>query len=117
MRRFSMTVPTVAFDVSTSGDTPTTVAVSWMVARSSAKFTRRTCCTRSSRSRTPVLKPSSSALTLYAPGGSAGKSKSPAELVTVVRVALVAVFTTVTVAPGSRAPVPSLTSPEMVPST
>ena len=116
MRRFSMTVPTVAFEVSTSGDTPTTVALSWMVASSSAKLTRKTCCTRNSRSRTPVLKPSSSAVTLYAPGGSAGKSNSPAELVTVVRVALVALFTTVTDAPGSKAPLPSLTSPEIVPS-
>ena len=116
MRRFSMTVPTVAFEVSTSGDTPTTVALSSRVASSSAKLTRKTCCTRNSMSRVPVLKPSSSVLTLYAPGGSAGKSKRPAELVTVVRVALVALFTTVTVAPGSRAPVPSLTSPEIVPS-
>jgi hypothetical protein len=37
-------------------------------------------------------------------------------LVEVVRVALVALFTTVTVTPGTTAPVESFTSPVMVPS-
>ena len=54
MRRFSMTVPTVAFEVSTSGETPTTVAISARVPSSSAKLMRTVCCTRNSMSRVPV---------------------------------------------------------------
>src|SRR5262249_33273823 len=49
------------------------------------------------------------------PGGSAGKSKRPTSLVVVVRVALVALFVTVTVTPGITAPVESFTSPVIVP--
>src|SRR5258708_67327 len=43
-------------------------------------------------------------------------SYRPTALLTVVRVALVALFTTVTVTPGITPPVESLTSPVMVPS-
>ena len=104
MRLFSMTVPMVAFEVSTSGDTPVTVAVSARVPNSSAKLTRTVCCTCNSTSRVAVLKPSSSLFTVYTPGGNAGKSNRPTSLLEVVRVALVALFTTVTVAPGTTAP-------------
>src|SRR6266852_5795441 len=116
MRLFSMTVPMVAFEVSTSGETPVTVACSEIVPNSSVKLTRAVCCTCNSRSRLAVLKPSSSLFTVYAPGGSAGKSNRPTSLLVVVRVALVALFTTVTVAPGTTRPLESLTSPVMVPS-
>src|SRR5439155_2816481 len=116
MRRFSMTVPTVAFDVSTSGDTPVTVVCSEMVPNSSEKFTASVCCTCSTTSRVAVLNPSSSVFTVYVPGGNAGKSNRPTSLLDVVRVALVALFTTVTVAPGITAPVESFTSPVIVPS-
>jgi hypothetical protein len=64
MRRFSMTVPMVAFVVSTSGETPVTVAISEMVPNSSVKLTRAVCCTCSSRSRLTALKPSSSLFTV-----------------------------------------------------
>src|SRR5712692_5041334 len=111
-----MTVPMVAFWVSTSGETPVTVAVSEIVPNSSVKLTRAVCCTCNSTSRVAVLKPSSSLFTVYAPGGNAGKSNRPTSLLTVVRVALVALFTTVTVAPGITALVESRTSPVMVPS-
>ena len=116
MRRFSMTVPMVAFEVSTSGETPVTVAVSESVPNSSVKLTRAVCCTCNSTSRVAVLKPSSSLFTVYVPGGNAGKSNRPTSLLGVVRVALVALFTTVTVAPGTTPPVESFTSPVMVPS-
>src|SRR6266550_882451 len=115
MRLFSMTVPTVAFEVSTSGETPVTVAISEIVPSSRVKLTLAVCCTCNSRSRVPVLKPSSSLFTVYSPGCNAGKSNRPTSLVVVVRVALVALFTTVTVAPGTTAPVESFTSPVMVP--
>src|SRR5712692_5572702 len=111
-----MTVPMVAFWVSTSGETPVTVAVSEIVPNSSVKLTRAVCCTCNSTSRVAVLKPSSSLFTVYVPGGNAGKSNRPTSLLTVVRVALVALLTTVTVAPGTTAPVESFTSPVMVPS-
>src|SRR5207249_3226553 len=116
MRLFSMTVPTVAFEVSTSGEIAVTVAVSEIVANSSAKSTRAVCCTCNSISRVEVLNPSSSLFTVYGPGGNAGKSNRPTALLDVVRVALVALFTTVTVAPGITAPVASFTSPVIVPS-
>src|SRR6266513_1318530 len=111
-----MTVPMVAFAVSTSGETPTTVAVSASVLNSRVKLTRAVCCTCNSRSRATVLKPESSVVTVYVPGGNAGKSNRPTSLLAVVRVALVALFITVTVAPGTTAPVESFTSPVMVPS-
>jgi hypothetical protein len=115
MRRFSMTVPTVALVVSTSGDTPVTVAISEIVPSSIARSTRTVACTCNSRSRVTVLNPSSSPFTEYGPGGSAGKSNSPTALLMLVRVALVALFTTVTTTPGITAPLESLTSPVMVP--
>jgi hypothetical protein len=62
------------------------------------------------------LKPCNSALTRYAPGGIAGKAKAPTSLLCWVRVALVATFCAVTVAPGIVAPEESFTSPVMVPS-
>ena len=43
MRRFSMTVPTVAFSVVMSGATPVTSAVSDKVPISIVKFTRSVC--------------------------------------------------------------------------
>ena len=116
MRLFSMTVPTVAFDVSTSGETPVTSVCSEIVPNSSVKLTRAVWFTCNSTSLVAVLKPSSSLFTVYGPGGSAGKSNRPTSLLEVVRVALVALFTTVTVAPGTTAPVESLTSPVIVPS-
>jgi len=116
MRLFSMTVPMVAFSVSTSGATPATVVISETVPNSSVKSTRTDCWTCNSRSRVAVLNPSSSLFTVYVPGGSAGKSNRPTSLVVAVRVALVALLTTVTVTPGITAPVPSLTAPEIVPS-
>ena len=64
MRRFSITVPIVAFDVSTSGETPVTVAISEIVPSSSAKLTCAVWFTWSSRSRLVVLKPSSSIFTV-----------------------------------------------------
>src|SRR5919204_1105413 len=87
MRRFSITVPTVAFEVSTIGETPVTVAISEIVPSSSWKSTRAVCCTCSSRSRVPILNPSSSVFTVYGPGGSAGNSNRPTALVTVVSAA------------------------------
>ena len=116
MRLFSMTVPMVAFWVSTNGETPVTVADSEIVPNSSVKLTRAVCCTCNSTSRVAVLKPSSSLLTVYVPGCNAGKSNRPTALLKVVRLALVALFTTVTVTPGTTASVVSLTSPVMVPS-
>src|SRR5690242_7146338 len=116
MRLFSMTVPTVAFDVSTSGETPVTNVCSEIVPSSRVKLTRAVWFTCSSTSLVAVLKPSSSLFTVYGPGGSAGKSKRPTSLLEVVRVELVALFNTVTVAPGTTPPVESLTSPVMVPS-
>src|SRR5207248_2524166 len=101
---------------STSGETPVTVAISEIVPNSNVKSTRAVCWTCSSRSRLVVLKPSISVLTVYSPGGSAGNSNSPTSLLDVVRVALVPLLTTVTVAPGTTAPVESLTAPVMVPS-
>src|SRR5438128_9012998 len=116
MRLFSMTVPTVAFDVSTSGETPVTSVCSEIVPNSSVKLTRAVWFTCNSTSLVAVLKPSSSLFTVYGPGGSAGKSYRPTSLLEVVRVALVALLITVTVAPGTTAPVESFTSPVMVPS-
>src|SRR5262245_142537 len=110
-----MTVPTVAFDVSTIGETPVTVRLSATVLNSILKSTRAVCCTCSSRSTVEGRKPSSSLFTEYGPGGSAGRSNSPTSLLTVVRVALVDVFTTVMVTPGRTAPVESFTVPVMVP--
>src|SRR6185503_16002440 len=98
-----------------SGETPVTVAISEIVPSSRVKLTLAVACTCNSRSRVAVLNPSSSLFTVYSPGGNAGKSNRPTSLGTVVRVALVALFTTVTVAPGITAPVESFTSPVMVP--
>src|SRR5438477_3904770 len=111
-----MTVPMVAFWVSTSGDSAVTIVVSESVLNSSVKLTRAVCCTCNSTSRVAVLKPLISVFTVYGPGGKAGTSNRPTALLTVVRVALVALFTTVTVAPGTTAPLESFTSPVMVPS-
>ena len=71
MRRFSMTVPTVAFSVVMSGATPVTCAVSES-APTDGEFTRTVCSTCSSTSRWTVWKPCSSTFTDTGPGGSAG---------------------------------------------
>jgi len=61
------------------------------------------------------LKTDSSPLTLYVPGGSSASSKWPFSLLTVVRVAPVALFCAVTVTPGRAPPESSLTVPEIEP--
>src|SRR5262245_51769470 len=111
-----MTVPTVALEVSTIGETPVTVSDSDTVLNSIVKSTRTVCWTCTVTSRLAGRKPSRSLFTVYGPGGNAGKSNRPTSLLVLVRVALVAVFTTVTVAPGRTAPVESFTCPAIVPS-
>jgi hypothetical protein len=52
---------------------------------------------------------------LYVPGGREGMSYSPAEFVVTTRVKPVSLFTIVTEAPGTAAPVVSCTDPRIVP--
>ena len=63
------------------------------------------------------LNPLISAVTLYDPVGSKGAVYSPLGSLTTLRVKPVAVFASVTVAPGSAAPDESYTVPNMVPLT
>jgi hypothetical protein len=71
MRRFSITVPTVAFSVEISDVTPITSLVSVNAPISSVRLTRSVSSTWSSTVFCAILKPSSSALTRYEPGGNA----------------------------------------------
>src|SRR5258708_857374 len=64
-----------------------------------------------------VLKPESSALTVYLPVGSDGAVYSPAASVVRERWNPVPVFVSVTVAPGMTAPVESVITPMIVPVT
>ena len=80
MRRLSITVPTVAFSVEMSDVTAVTSVVSVMPPISSVRVTRSVSSTCSSTLLCASLKPSSSALTIYAPGGIAGKEKAPTSL-------------------------------------
>ena len=65
MRRFSMTVPTVAFAVSMSGATPVTVAVSVMRAQLQREVDAgRLLHLQFEVAASPVLKPSSSLFTV-----------------------------------------------------
>src|ERR687888_1214418 len=100
---------------SMSGDTPSTVIVSDCVPTSSLKSTFTTVLTATWVSRATVLKPGSSALTLYTQIGSSGRLNPPWASVVVVRVKLVAGNVAVTVTPGSTAPVLSTIVPLMSP--
>jgi hypothetical protein len=59
-----------------------------------------------------VLKPSSVTLNSYGPTGRFGRTYDPPESVTTLRESPVSVCVIVTVAPGSTAPVSSLTTPD-----
>src|SRR5262245_10668211 len=63
---------------------------------------------------TTVLKPLNDTLTEYRPALSAGTLKVPVPSVTAVKVPLVALLVTTTVAPGMTAPPESTTVPESV---
>ena len=80
MRRFSMTVPTVAFSVVMSDVTAVTSVVSVIPPISRVRLTRSVSSTCSSTLFCAILKPSSSALTRYAPGGIAGNVYAPTSL-------------------------------------
>src|SRR5262249_6247004 len=62
-----------------------------------------------------VLNPGSSKVTPYVPGGTAGKRYSPSGFVTAVCTPIIAGLLTVTVTPGSTAPLESATLPLIVP--
>ena len=61
------------------------------------------------------LKPASSTITEYLPGGSWGTTNTPSLSVTTVAVTLVAESATVTLAPGMTSPLLSFTDPVIVP--
>ena len=115
MRRFSITVPTVAFSVVMNDATPVTSVTSDSVPISIVKLTRTVASICSWTACVTVRKPCSSALTTYGPGGNAGKLYAPESLLTDSRAAFVPVFVAVTVAPGMSAPDESFTSPVIVP--
>ncbi|MGH9490680.1 MAG: hypothetical protein ACRD17_09235, partial [Terriglobales bacterium] len=54
-------------------------------------------------------------VTLYAPGGKFGKLNTPLALLVVLRWMFTAAWSTFTVAPGTTAPLGSVTVPEMAP--
>jgi hypothetical protein len=82
-----------------------------------AETTRAVCCTcRSNADRVAVLKPGFSTFTSYVPGLSAGAVYYPSSFVTTLRIPFVLVLRMIIDAPATVAPVPSFTSPVMVPS-
>src|SRR5437763_2631472 len=64
--------------------------------------------------RTTLLKPVYSAVNVYWPGASCGIEYSPLSLTTALRLSFVPVLVTVIVAPGTTAPVSSVTRPTTV---
>src|SRR5438093_10471368 len=116
MRLFSITVPTEAVSVWSTGAPPTTSSTfetSPTCRLTSIRFTLPTCTSISLRST--VRKPGISALRLYAPGGGARIVYRPASFVCALLTALVAGFVTVTVTPGTTDPLGSTTTPEISP--
>ena len=112
----SMTMPSVACEVSTSGASPVTVTASSTAPTAIVTSTRAVSLTRTVMpSRVVVLNPGSVALTLYRPGASSGTAKKPSAPVTTTRVWVVPWLTTSTVTPGTTAPVSSLTTPVIPP--
>src|SRR5574338_846037 len=94
-------VPTLVVDVSTIGDTPVTVTLSWSAATCSCMSTLSVVPTRSWMfSRTMVRKPGSSKVSVYVPDGRAANRYLPSLSVTAVRVPINAGDLAVTVAPG-----------------
>src|SRR5437016_10275464 len=108
--------PSVAPVVSTSGISSLTVTVSLCAPGSMVKSTRISEPT-STRTfpRSNVLNPGNSTRTVYVPGISVGALYSPASSVVTVRARPLCVSMMLTVAPGSTAPVGSLTLPRIRP--
>jgi hypothetical protein len=100
------------------GASPRTVTVSAKAAGLRLTSMTTVSFRRSVRpSRTTVPKPDSVTVSLYGPIGRYGALKNPTSLVTTVRSAPVAVWTMLTVTPGSTPPLVSVTEPWMVPVT
>ena len=103
-------------DVSITGDSPVTVTVSCSDATASSTLS---VAVNPSRISTPsffrVLKPGISNVSVYVPGGMAGKRYCPSALVTAVWTPIIAGLFAVTVTPGRTAPLVSETLPLMVP--
>src|SRR5712691_7616953 len=111
-------VPSSEDEVWTSGEAPVTVIDSWTAPISRRMLTRNFWSTPNATSGTvTVLKPESSAFTVYLPVGNEGTVYSPFESVTTIRVRPVPVFVSVTEAPGMTAPDESVMTPMMVPVT
>src|SRR5437867_8368667 len=103
-------------DVSMTGEAPVTVTVSWSDATFISTFS---VAVNPSRISIPscliVLKPGSSNVTVYVPGGTPGKRYDPSALVTDTCGPSIAGLVAVTVTPGSTAWLASVTLPLMVP--
>ncbi len=104
---------TVAVCVLMSSALLATVIVSSSWPSSSCTFTSKGCPgSRRTFGRTAVLKPDKVTLTVYVPGFSDGREKTPCALVTVVNEPPAASVTT-TLAPGMAPPLVSTTVPVM----
>ena len=104
--------------ICTSGELAATVTFSATAPICSCTLMRTRWSTpRSMSGIVTVLKPGSSDTSRYLPVGSDGAVYSPTESVTTVRVSPVPRLVSVTVAPGTAAPVVSVTEPRMVPVT
>ena len=103
-------------DVSMTGDSPVTVTVSCSDATASSTLSCAVNPRRMSMpSRFSVLKPGSSKVTVYVPGGTAGNRYIPSVLVTMDCTPIMLGLVALTVTPGRTAPLESDTLPVIVP--
>ncbi len=99
-------------EVSITGDAPVTVTVSCSVATFRSALTLAVKPSEIWMSlRLTVLKPASSNVSSYTPGGTAGKRYEPFSFVTCVWVPIIDGLVAVTVTPGNTAPLLSATRP------
>src|SRR6266446_1216543 len=112
----SMTFPTSPVDVLTAMGVASTITVSVAAPMSIFMLRAVTSATCSSTLLSvSFLKPVLITVTVYVPGSSSGNEKLPCSLVVVLRVAVVRSLVTLTVAPGTAAPLGSVTDPVIRP--
>ena len=112
----SNVVATSARSVFRTGLNPATVTDSEISPSSSLMFSFVCVSTFTTISgKTCALKPASSAFTSYVPGSSRSLTYRPASFVTTLSAVLRSTLVIATVAPGTTAPVPSVTMPLTLP--